>query len=189
LFNIYVFLLNKKSGGQTMSTAEFYTLILKERSVLKNFALKLTMDQDEAKDLIQDTLLKAIKYKDKFFPSTNIKAWLYVIMKNTFINQYRRQTRKNDLVRNSSYHIKENIRASLHTNTSDSFVNNKDIQKVIDELKDELKIPFLRFVEGFKYKEISEELNLPIGTVKSRIFLARKEMVQKLKHDYGHYLN
>ncbi|MFN8415963.1 MAG: sigma-70 family RNA polymerase sigma factor [Cytophagaceae bacterium] len=172
-----------------MSTAEFYTQISKEQSVLRSFAQKLTMNQEDAKDLLQDTLIKAIKYKDSFSPASNLKAWLCVIMKNTFINQYRRQNIKNELIKKSAINIKENIRANLHTNTSDSFVYNKDIQKVIDELKDELKIPFLRFVEGFKYKEISEELNLPIGTVKSRIFLARKEMVQKLKHDYANYLN
>lgn len=172
-----------------MSTAEFYTLILKERSVLKNFALKLTMDQDDAKDLLQETFLKAIKYKDKFFPSTNLKAWLYVIMKNTFINQYRRDVRKNELNKSVSLNLKDNVQSTIFTNTSDAMMNHHEILKVMNELKDELRIPFVRFVDGYKYKEISDELNVPIGTVKSRIFLARKEMMLKLKNDYGYYLN
>lgn len=172
-----------------MSTAEFYTLIMKERSLLKSFALKLTMDQEEAKDLLQDTLLKAIKYKDKFISSTNLKGWLCVIMKNTFINQYRRNVRKTDLVNKSAVQMKESVRSTIFYNTSDGQINLKDIMAVINELKDEFRIPFIRFVDGYKYKEISDELEIPIGTVKSRIFIARKEIMKKLKEDYSYLMN
>ncbi|WP_018342777.1 RNA polymerase sigma factor [Cytophaga aurantiaca] len=106
-----------------MSTTEFYTLVMNEQHLLKNFALKLTADQDDAKDLIQDTILKAIKYKDKFISSTNLKGWLCVIMKNTFINTYRRSVRKNTLVNNSFDLLKDEIQTTIHSNTTDAQIN------------------------------------------------------------------
>jgi RNA polymerase sigma factor (sigma-70 family) len=164
-----------------MSTTEFQNLIVNERALLKNFALKLTMNQEDAKDLLQDTLLKALRYKDKFIESTNLKAWLCVIMKNTFINNYRRKTKANKFMT-----VVEDVRLinparRFHTNEVESELNLKEINKAIDSLKDEFKIPFHRYHQGYKYKEISEELNIPIGTVKSRIFLARQEMMDKLE--------
>ena len=168
-----------------MSTTEFYTLVMNEQRLLKNFALKLTMDQDDAKDLIQDTILKAIKYKDKFIGSTNLKGWLCVIMKNTFINTYRRTVRKNTLLNNSFDLSKDEIQTSIHSNTTDAQINYKELLRVIDLLKDEFKLPFMRYVDGYKYKEISEELDIPIGTVKSRIYIARKELIARLKNEYS----
>jgi len=168
-----------------MSTSEFYTLVMNEQRLLKNVALKLTMDQDDAKDLIQDTILKAIKYKDKFINSTNLKGWLCVIMKNTFINTYRRTVRKKSLINNSFDLSKEEIQTSIHSNTTDAQINYKELLRVIDLLKDEFKLPFMRYVDGYKYKEISEELDIPIGTVKSRIFIARKELIARLKNEYS----
>lgn len=168
-----------------MSTTEFYTLVMQEQRLLKNFALKLTMDPDDAKDLIQDTILKAIKYKDKFISSTNLKGWLCVIMKNTFINSYRRTVRKNTLISKSFDLVKDEVQTSIYANTTDSQINYKELMRVIHLLKDEFKLPFLRYVDGYKYKEISEELEIPIGTVKSRIFIARKELMAKLKNEYS----
>jgi RNA polymerase sigma factor (sigma-70 family) len=168
-----------------MSTTEFYTLVMQEQRLLKNFALKLTMDPDDAKDLIQDTILKAIKYKDKFISSTNLKGWLCVIMKNTFINSYRRTVRKNTLISKSFDLASDEVQTSIYANTTDSQINYKELMRVIHLLKDEFKLPFLRYVDGYKYKEISEELEIPIGTVKSRIFIARKELMAKLKNEYS----
>ena len=168
-----------------MSTIEFYTLIMKEQRLLNSVAMKLTMDPDDAKDLIQDTILKAIKYKDKFMSSTNLKGWLCVIMKNTFINSYRRSVRKNTLIGQSFDLAKDEMQSSMYSNTTDAQINYKEILKVIDLLKDEFKLPFMRYVDGYKYKEISEELDLPLGTVKSRIFIARKELIEHLKNEYS----
>jgi RNA polymerase sigma factor (sigma-70 family) len=168
-----------------MSTTEFYTLVMQEQRLLKNFAFKLTMDPDDAKDLIQDTILKAIKYKDKFISSTNLKGWLCVIMKNTFINSYRRTVRKNTLISKSFDLANDEVQTSIYANTTDSQINYKELMRVIHLLKDEFKLPFLRYVDGYKYKEISEELEIPIGTVKSRIFIARKELMAKLKNEYS----
>jgi len=168
-----------------MSTTEFYTLVIKEQGLLKKLAFKLTMDQDDAKDLIQDTLLKAIKYKDRFVSSTNLKGWLCVIMKNTFINSYRRSVRKNSLVSKTYDLGKDEIQTSIFSNSTDSQVNYKELMRVVDSLKDELKTPFIRYVAGYKYQEISDELMIPLGTVKSRIFIARKELMELLKNDYS----
>jgi len=168
-----------------MSTTEFYTMVMKEKNLLKNFALKLTMDPEDAKDLIQNTLLKAIKYKDKFVASTNLKAWLCVIMKNTFINNYRRNVRKNEIIGESYDLAKGEIQSTIYSNTTDSQINYKEIMGVIDTLKEEYKLPFMRLVDGYKYQEISDELKIPVGTVKSRIFIARKELMMKLKNEYS----
>ncbi|MBC7451473.1 MAG: sigma-70 family RNA polymerase sigma factor [Cytophagales bacterium] len=168
-----------------MGGPEFVSLVMKEKSLLKSFALKLTMDPEEAKDLMQDTLLKAIRYKDKFINSTNLKGWLCVIMKNTFINSYRRSVRRTDLSGRAYDMAKDEIQSSVFHNSTDAQIDYKDIMKVINSLKDEFKIPFIRFVDGYKYKEISDELEIPIGTVKSRIFIARKEIMGKLKTEYS----
>jgi RNA polymerase sigma factor (sigma-70 family) len=168
-----------------MSTIEFYTLLMKEQRLLNSVAMKLTMDQDDAKDLIQDTILKAIKYKDSFIRTTNLKAWLCVIMKNTFINAYRRAVRKNRLIGKSFDFAKDSLQTNIYSNTTDTHINYKELLRVIDLLKDEFKLPFMLFVDGYKYKEISDELDLPLGTVKSRIFIARKELIEKLKNEYN----
>lgn len=164
-----------------MGTIEFQNMLINERSLLKSFALKLTMNQEDAKDLLQDTYLKALKYKDKFAESTNIRAWLCVIMKNTFINNYRRNAKAKQImtVVDDIYSVKP--ARTYKSNHVEYELDAKQIREDIDSLKDEFKIPFNRYQEGYKYQEISEELNIPIGTVKSRIFLARQEVMKKLK--------
>ncbi len=164
-----------------MSTIDFQNMILRERSLLKNFALKLTANQEDAKDLLQDTFLKALKYKDKFAESTNLKAWLCVIMKNTFINNYRRKSKANQFMVVVDDILTVRAATSYRANNVESELSAKEITQVVDKLKDEYKIPFTRYQEGFKYQEISDELNIPIGTVKSRIFLARQEVMKGLK--------
>jgi RNA polymerase sigma factor (sigma-70 family) len=108
-----------------------------------------------------------------------------VIMKNTFINSYRRTVRKNTLISKSFDLASDEVQTSIYANTTDSQINYKELMRVIHLLKDEFKLPFLRYVDGYKYKEISEELEIPIGTVKSRIFIARKELMAKLKNEYS----
>jgi RNA polymerase sigma factor (sigma-70 family) len=164
-----------------MSTADFQNMLLNEKSLLKNFALKLTMNQEDAKDLMQDTYLKALKYKDKFVESTNLKAWLCVIMKNTFINNYRRKSRAKQFMT-----VVEDLRTirpkqSNASNNVETLLHLTEINREVDKLKDEYKIPFSRYNEGFKYQEISDELKIPIGTVKSRIYLARQEIIKGLR--------
>lgn len=158
-----------------MTTIEFNTQLIQQKDVLKGFALNLTRNREDALDLVQETILKALTYRDKFANKTNFKAWLMTIMKNTFINSYRR----NVMGTNIKSEIK--ITTPKYHNQIESYINSKDLQLAIDSLKDEYKIPLERFIEGFKYHEIAEELVLPIGTVKSRIFIARNKLATHLK--------
>jgi RNA polymerase sigma-70 factor (ECF subfamily) len=166
-----------------MTTMEFNHMLISMENNMYRFALRLTSDKEKAKDLLQETYLKALIYKDKYTEFSNLKAWAFTIMKNTFINDYRRSYRENISV--------DNIKDSLYLyNFEESNPERPDseyvcieINKAIDALADEFKIPFRMHVDGFKYKTIAETLNLNIGTVKSRIFLTRKKLMKAL-HDY-----
>jgi RNA polymerase sigma factor (sigma-70 family) len=164
-----------------MTAIEFNYQVTRMQSSLKNFALSLTMNGDDAKDLLQDTLLKALKYRDKFVDQTNLKAWLYTIMKNTFINNYRRKVKANTIIDGTKDLYYVNIPQNSGHVSPESSYNSSEIEKVVEELEDEYRIPFMMHFNGFKYKEIADELSLPIGTVKSRIFLARKKLMEVLK--------
>ena len=167
-----------------MTAIEFNKQLLSHQNPLKYFALKLTADNEDAEDLLQETFLKALKYKDKFQEKTNLKAWLYTIMKNTFINNYRRAVRKRTIIDNTADDFFVNSTKTHSPISPESEYNYKEITKTVDLLNDECRIPFKMHNEGYKYKEIADELNMPIGTVKSRIFLARKKLTTALK-DYA----
>lgn len=147
---------------------------------LSYFALSLTRDSETAKDLVQDTYLKAIQYRDKYTSDNNIKAWLFTILRNTYLNQVTRLSYKNTIKDESedSYIIKNTLPENQN---AESVINTNDISLEIDTLEDEYRIPFRMFLDGYKYKEIAEETNLPIGTVKSRIFFARKILMERLQ--------
>lgn len=164
-----------------MSVLEFSSQVLSFRNALKYFAMSLTMNDEDAQDLLQDTILKALTYKEKFIAKTNLKAWLYTIMKNTFINNYRRKIKTKTVIDNTAdlYYI--NIPQDSGLASPESVFNSKEIKEAIAELEEEYCTPFMMYFEGFKYKEIAEELNLPIGTVKSRIFIARKKLMDNLQ--------
>lgn len=164
-----------------MSTIEFNQKVMSFRSALNYFAISLTQNSEDAKDLLQDTMYKAMLYKDKFTEATNLKAWLYTIMKNTFINNYRRNAKTKQIVDNTKDLYFINVPQTNNSVSPVSTISHKDIQKSLENLEEELRIPFLMFFEGYKYKEIAEQFNLPIGTVKSRIFLARKKLMNELK--------
>ena len=165
-----------------MSTLEFNNLIIQYSNPLLAFAKNLTKDHEDANDLLQETRLKAIRYKDKFKEGTNIKAWLFTIMKNTFINDYRRKKKQNTMFDSTAnaYYI-NSTDSTVVKNGGETSCNMETIQNAIDDLPEELRIPFMNYYKGFKYNEIAEELGLPLGTVKSRIFFARKELKSKLK--------
>jgi len=158
----------------------FESMVIKEKKSLRNLAFQLTKNSDDAEDLVQDTMLKALKYKDKFLEGTNFKGWLFTILKNTFINNYRRMVKRNTFIDTSdnSYFI------DIPTHKTDhqaelNFIR-KDLETAIKGLQKELKVTFLLNMEGFKYHEIAEELNIPIGTVKTRIFVAKRLLRKKL---------
>lgn len=165
-----------------MTAIEFNTRLIKEKSSLKNFALSLTRNIDDASDLMQDTYLKAIRYREKFEDSTNLKAWLFTIMKNTFINTYRRSVKTRELISKGDDVALTRAFKQNSYDHSESRMNAKEIIKHIDALEDQYKVPFIRYYNGYKYEEIAAELNLPLGTIKSRIFIARKILMENLKH-------
>jgi len=164
-----------------MSTIEFNKQLLSFKTPLGYFAMSLTSNSEDAKDLLQDTMLKAITYKDKFADATNLKAWLYTIMKNTFINNYRRTVKTNQIIDHTKDLYYLNIPQNSGFASPVSRIGEKDILKSIQLLTDDLRIPFQMFFDGHKYKEIADHLDLPIGTVKSRIFLARKQLMKALE--------
>ena len=164
-----------------MTTIEFNFSLTQAAKSLKPFALRLTKDLDEANDLIQDTLMKAFLNKDKFNEGTNFKAWLYTIMKNTFITNYQKMIRKNTFIDSTDnlFHINSN--ESLTENEAISEFAQKDISNAIAKLDADYKTPFMMYFRGFKYEEIADKLRIPLGTVKNRIHIARKELKDMLK--------
>jgi RNA polymerase sigma factor (sigma-70 family) len=166
-----------------MTAMEFNHKLISLESNLERFALSLTSDRDRAKDLLQDTYMKAIMYRDKFEAFTNLKAWTFTIMKNTFINNYRRNVRENTTMDSTKdlYYINKAKEPGFDSPESDFSV--QEISKAINALSDEFRIPFEMHQSGYKYKEIADELDLKIGTVKSRIFFTRKKLMETLK-DY-----
>lgn len=166
-----------------MTAIEFNYQLTNLSGNLERFALSLTSNMEDAKDLLQETFAKAITYREKFEDNTNLKAWTFTIMKNTFINNYRRNAKANTTFDNTDDLYYLNLNKESAGDAPDSQYSVKEIQKSIDELTDEFRLPFLMHTQGYKYKEIADKLNLKIGTVKSRIFFTRKKLMEKLK-DY-----
>ncbi len=168
-----------------MSQVEFYDQFDQMTTLLQSFAYNLTKNGEDAKDLYQETAFRAITNREKFRPGTNFKAWLFTIMKNIFINNYRKKVKANTILDNTDnlYYINSGNRTS--GNNADSSMMVKELTSMIEELDDSIRVPFLMHYQGFKYQEIADHLNLPLGTVKSRIFFARKEMKRQIASQYG----
>jgi RNA polymerase sigma-70 factor (ECF subfamily) len=157
-----------------MSTQEFNTLVVNNADGLKPFAITLTRDHEIAQDLYQETLYKAFAHKDKYQPGTNIKAWLCTIMRNIFINEYRRNERKRVVLDAVQYGEK----SSSYKISAESKVRLKEINTAIYNLPAIFKNACVLYLQGYKYNEIAVALNEPLGTIKSRIHFARK-LLQK----------
>lgn len=163
-----------------MTQVQFNTTLLGLKNKLHYYALSLTSDNEKAEDLLQETFLKALTYRDKFAQNTNFKAWIYTIMKNTFINDYRRNVKSKNTFEGSNNEFHLSFSTDKVYPSPDSFYSSKEINNSIENLEDEYRIPFTMFLDGFKYKEIADELDLPLGTVKSRIFFTRKKLEKSL---------
>lgn len=158
-----------------MATLNLNTLDKIAKS-LRPFALRLTKDADDADDLLQETMLKAFTNHEKFADGTNLKAWLYTIMKNTFITNYQRDQRRNTFIDTTeNMHFLNNSNHQTENLVNSTFMM-EDINFAIDRLEDCYRDPFIMHYRGFKYHEIADRLNIPIGTVKNRIHIARKEL-------------
>jgi RNA polymerase sigma factor (sigma-70 family) len=164
-----------------MTQIEFTHKLVGLHENLHYYANMLTSNREEAKDLIQDTYLKALANRDKFADDTNLKAWTYTIMKNTFINNYRRNQKANTIIDNTEDLFYLNIPRKSEFAAPDSNYSEKEIKKSISKLAPDQRLPFEMHNDGFKYKEIADSLNISIGTVKSRIFFTRRKLMDNLK--------
>jgi RNA polymerase sigma-70 factor (ECF subfamily) len=166
-----------------MSKNEFGVMITSYQSFLLQLAMKLTRSSEDSNDLIQETYFKALKSSHKFKEGTNIKGWLYTIMKNTFINSYRKKKNQNTFVDETENNYFLNVNESEKAVTIDSQVDRSYLMGQINSVDKLYVDTFMMYYNGYKYEEIAAKLEIPVGTVKSRIFLARKKMMEKLK-DY-----
>lgn len=157
-----------------MSTIEFNQLLITNAEFLRPFAITLTHDNEIAKDLFQETLFRALANKEKYNVGTNIKAWLYTIMRNIFINNYRKKARQNTVLDNSPNEFLLDYNQTTSSNSAEATLQLKEIQASIHQLPEIFKKPFLLYFDGFKYHEIAGMLKEPLGTIKSRIHFARK---------------
>lgn len=155
------------------------------QSNLLSFAYQLTTNREQAQDLLQDTTLKALDNEDKYVDNVNFKGWIFTIMRNIFINNYRQTVRKATVIDQTEDLFHLNICQDSDLDTPDGSYAVKEISKALNSFPDEYRIPFNMFVAGYKYNEIAEKMNLPLGTVKSRIFFARKNLRKQLK-DYSY---
>lgn len=164
-----------------MKTVNFSQDLVSLQSELFRFAYKLTLNVDDANDLLQETSLKALDNKEKYSADTNFKGWIFTIMRNIFINNYRKVVRDQTFVdqTENQYHL--NSPADSGYESTESEFDTKEIYYILNGLSDELRQPFTMYIAGFKYREISDKLDLPIGTVKSRIFFTRQKLQQDLR--------
>lgn len=163
-----------------MSTIEFNELLLNNTEFLKPFAVTLTRDSEVAKDLLQETMYRALANKEKYNVGTNIKAWLYTIMRNIFINNYRRKSKQTTIFDSSPNEFLLNYNQVTTTNAAEGALKMKDIEFAIHRLPVIFRNPFLLYFEGYKYHEIADLLTEPLGTIKSRIHFARKLLKMQL---------
>ncbi len=163
-----------------MSTLEFNQMLLNNTDFLKPFAITLTRDTEIAKDLLQETMYRALANREKYNTGTNIKAWLYTIMRNIFINDYRRKAKQNVVFDKSENDFLLNYNQSTVANAAEVNLKLKDIQTAIFKLPVIFRNPFNLYFEGYKYHEIAHILNEPLGTIKSRIHFARKLLKEQM---------
>ncbi len=166
-----------------METELFTKRLMGLQGNLLNFAYTLTANKNDAQDLLQDTTLKALDNQDKYVDNANFKGWVFTIMRNIFINNYRKIVRCQTIIDQTEELYLLNLPQDSGIETPEGFYTINEIIKCIDDFTDDYRVPFSMHVSGFKYHEIAEEMDLPIGTVKSRIFFTRKRLQETLK-DY-----
>ncbi len=170
--NLYLLLMKKLT---------FKSELIRFQEELYRFAYKLTTDYDQANDLLQETTLKALDNEDKYQPHTNMKSWLYTIMRNIFINNYHRATRSNAHDEEQEKEQQASFESELYLNSIEKSYDLKEMWRIVNSLPHDMKMPFSLHVSGFMYREISTMLGVPIGTVKSRIYATRIKLQNELK--------
>ena len=166
-----------------MESKTFQAKLIKLQTNMLNFAYILTSNRDDAYDLLQDTTLKVLDNKDKYVDNVNFKGWVFTIMRNLFIKNYRKIVRAGTVLdlTEDLYHL--NLPQNSGYESPEGSLASKEITSIINSFEDSYKVPFSMHVAGYKYAEIAEHTGLPLGTVKSRIFFARQRLQRALK-DY-----
>lgn len=163
-----------------MTAIQFHQKILGIQQNMFNFAMLLTANRYDAEDLLQETTLRVLDNKDKYVDNVNFKGWALTIMRNIFINNYRKELRNQTVIEQTDDLVHLNSVENSKWENPEEAMHVKEIKIVINRLSDDLKIPFSMYLDGYKYNEIADKLKLPLGTVKSRIFFARRELQQSL---------
>ena len=161
------------------ASTNFSNRLMDLQSNMLNFAYTLTSNRDDAYDLMQDTMLKVLSNEDKYIENTNFKGWVFTIMRNIFINNYRRVVRSATVVDRTEdlYHL--NLPQDSGFETPEGSFGVNEISAAIEEFPEKYRVPFSMHVAGYKYNEIADHMGLPLGTVKSRIFFARQALQQR----------
>ena len=163
-----------------MATKDFNNMLLDNADFLRPFAVNLTKDSEAANDLYQETLYKALANHEKYNAGTNIKAWLFTIMRNIFINNYRRKAKQKTIFDSTPNDYLINLKQATVGNAAESDMRVKEINQAIRQLPEIFKTPFLLYFDGYKYNEIADVLHEPLGTIKSRIHFARKLLKEQI---------
>lgn len=193
MLNLCVYLIQQNDQRLTpplnkpiaMSQLEFEAKFNQMTALLNSFAYNLTKNSEDAKDLYQETAYRAMTNMDKFRAGTNFKAWLFTIMKNIFINNYRKKTKANTIIDSTDNLFFINSGDVLISNNAESNILLDELTEMIENLDGSIRIPFMMHYQGYKYQEIADHLELPLGTVKSRIFFARKELKEHIQVRYS----
>ena len=163
-----------------MNALQFQKKLLSMQENMMNFALMLTANRDDAQDLMQDTTLKVLDNQEKFVDNINFKGWVLTVMRNIFINNYHKIVRTQTVVDQGVDLYNLDVVNDSGFDSPDGAYQIQEITKAINGLNNELKVPFSMFLSGYKYNEIADKLDVPLGTVKSRIFFARQELQKKV---------
>jgi RNA polymerase sigma-70 factor (ECF subfamily) len=171
------------SENLTVSHSSIPEQLEKISQTLRSFALKLTGNEMDAEDLYQDTTMRIITNAEKYLQGTNFKAWAVTIMRNIFINNYRKRVRRNLIIDQTPNNYYINSGENSIGNEGETDITFIELLSMVNSLPEDFRKPFMMAYEGYKYEEIAEELGSPLGTIKSRIFFARKKL-QKMYADY-----
>ena len=163
-----------------MSTLEFNQLLLGNSAFLNPFAINLTRDNESAKDLVQETMYKAIANRERYINGTNIKAWLYTIMRNIFINDYRKKNKQRVIFNATPNEFSLDYNQSAISNLAESKLRLKEIQATVYYLPSIFKEPFQLYFDGYKYHEIAGQLGRSEGAVKQLQFRALENLRKRL---------
>ena len=163
-----------------MTAIQFNQKILGIQKNMFSFAMLLTANRYDAEDLLQETTLRVLDNKEKYADNINFKGWVLTIMRNIFINNYRKEIRNQNVIDQTGDLYQLNVFEDSRWENPEEHMSIKEIYFIINSLSEELKKPFSLFLDGYKYNEISDKLALPLGTVKSRIFFARRELQRNL---------